>query len=600
MNPYVRFLKNLDKPPSTVEREQFQKVMLDCIEPGVGYSVFFLIGCAALYGHVPTVYLVICGCILLVDSVVKISLVKKFEKQNAEQRANPLWRRIIWLGAAFTGVFFGLLSLVLLIPLPQANLMVLAFTYLGVYMTSCWLGSSYLPVLVNKLVPLTLPLALAMIWVATPMLTLVSFALVFMSGMSLFYVRSIVRQHTELVYARQRIEHISENLTREKLAAEKLIIDKSRFIASASHDLRQPLHALGLFHSAIRSEAKNEKIHALMDSVDSSTSALNNLFEGLLDVSRFDSGAVEPVYEHFKIDCLATALYEEMFQMAKSVGLLLELKCDRCVVYSDKLLIEQVLRNLLGNAIKFTKTGSIVLSATCNNKIVSVSVSDTGPGIPEADIKTIFNEFHQIQRSNHHEDKGFGLGLAIVRRITELLDIPLKISPVEPHGVVFLLELPAGTESQAQALTVTSSAGETGSVATISKSRVMLIDDNVSILDGMQTVLMDWNVDCLTASSREQAIQCLQETGFIPDLLICDYHLALGENGVGVARAVCDYVGRDVPVIVITGDTLIDIAHARLTGLDVLYKPVSPGDLQTAIRANLDRDSLLSRDLVSQ
>lgn len=587
MNLAVRLREELDKPLSILEREQFQKVMLDCVEPGIGYSVFFLIGSVALYGHVPTVLLVVGGLMMLAEAVIKIGLVKKFEKQNVEERANPHWRRIIWSGGVYTGVFFGLASLVLLLPLPQTNLTVLAFAYLGVYITSCWLGSSYLPTAVCKLIPLTLPLTIAILWVGEPLSMLVSLSLVFMTGMSLFYIRSMVRQHADLIDARLNIEEISENLKLEKQAAEKLVVDKSRFIASASHDLRQPLHALGLFHSAIRSRSKDEKVHTVMDSVDKSTVALNHLFEGLLDVSRLDSGAIEPVLEHFRLDSLFSSIYDEFQQMAQTKGLVLEVNCGNCVVYSDILLLEQVLRNLLGNAIKFTESGAITLSASVNEDKVIVSVVDTGPGIAEKDLDNIFDEFHQTERSKYHEERGFGLGLAIVRRITRLLDMPLSLSSVHPSGACFSLEAPVGVEEKTRMLSGPQHIGDIKLNA-----RVLVIDDNVSILDGMQTLLFDWNIACLTAGSLEEAIQCLMETGFMPELIICDYHLSLGENGIDAARELCNHVGHDIPIIVITGDTTVDVDSFTATrGVDILYKPVRPGELRESIQRNLECSS---------
>lgn len=585
MNIYSWFQEQLNKPPPFLEQEQFEKVMLDCVEPGVGYTVFFLIGCAAVFGYVPSVYLGVCGCMVVSEAVIKINLVKKFEKQNSVERANPTWRRIIWSGAFYSGVFFGLLSLVLLLPLPQENLLLLAFAYLGIYVCSCWLGSAYWPVLVCKLIPLTLPLIIAFVWLATPMSLLIAIALLFVTGISLFYVRSIVRQHSQLVSARQHVEEISENLKMEKLAAEQLVVSKNRFIASASHDLRQPLHALGLFHSAIRASLKDDKIHALMDSVDKSTAALNNLFEGLLDVSRLDSGAVEAVYEHFEFDLFAISIGDEFSQLAQSKGLQLDIKCEPCVVFSDRLLIEQVLRNLLSNAIKFTEVGSIVLSAQYNKTGVSVSVSDTGSGIPENEIEHVFDEFYQAERSEHHVERGFGLGLAIVRRISQLLDMSLSVNTNEDQGVCITFELPPGDQKQVRhrPMPIPVSA----SPLNIS---VMVIDDNIGIVDGMKSLLIDWGVTCLAANSSEAAIQILQETSFIPDLLICDYHLSAEVKGPAVARAISEYLGQSIPLVVITGDTTITSDKSGgVEGHDVLYKPVRANDLREAILAKLKR-----------
>ena len=593
MNVIARFQDQLNKPPTALEQEQFRKVLLDCVVPGIGLSVFLLIGCIAVYGHVPTVYLVIPGCMMFAEAVLKISLVKKFKKQSTKERANPAWRKIIWLGGLYTGVFFGLLSLVLLQPLPQETRLILAFAYLGVYVCCCWLGSSYWPTLALKLIPLTVPLIVAFVWLATPMSLLIAFSLLYVTAVSLLYVKSIEKQHSELVYARQRVEEISENLKLEKLAAEKLVVNKNRFIASASHDLRQPLHALGLYHSAIRARLKDENIQSLMDSVDKSTAALNHLFEGLLDVSRLDSGAVEAIYEHFEFDAFVILMCEEFSQMAHSKGLQLEINSESCVIFSDTLLIERVLRNLLSNAIKFTEGGSISLSARYNETGVTVSVSDTGTGIDESEIEHVFEEFYQAEKSEHHVERGFGLGLSIVHRICKMLDIPLGIKANQHGGTCITLELPRGDKNKVR---------QTQTPIPLSRhsinTRVMVIDDNVGITDGMKSLLADWGVSCLTATSSEDALRVLKETSTVPELLICDYHLSADVKGPAVASAICKSVRRTIPVIIITGDTTINAEnYSDVKGIDVLYKPVRADDLRAAILASANPKTCATANL---
>jgi len=411
----------------------------------------------------------------------------------------------------------------------------------------------------------------------------VSLSLVFMTGMSIFYIRSIVRQHTELIEASERVEELNANLQLEKDAAEQMVINKSRFIASASHDLRQPLHALGLFHSAIRAHVQDDKIKTLMDSVDKSTTALNHLFEGLLDVSRLDAGVIEPEPEHFTIGSLFASMHDEFLELANSRGLQLEIKNESCVVYADKILVERILRNLLSNAIEFTEYGSVELSATGKDELVFIKVSDTGPGIPEKEIDRIFDEFHQIGRSTHHDEKGFGLGLAIVRRISLLLDVPLYVSPIDPHGTCFTMELAAGERALIEL------PEEIGVVEDIRpNTRILVVDDNVNILDGMQTALDNWQVDSLVASSYDEALQSLRETGFVPDLLVCDYHLSDGHNGVETANAICHQLSRDIPCIILTGDTTIE-SEISEDGIKrgILYKPVHPRKLREAIVSNV-------------
>lgn len=584
----------LDKPQSAAEQEQIRKGMLDCVMPGLGYSVFFLIGSAALYGHVPTILILIAGVSIVLEAVYKIGKVNVYRAQSATDRADPAWRRVIWPGALYTGFFFGLSALTMLLPLPSANLMVLAFSYMGVYIMSCWLGSCYMPIAIAKLVPLTLPLSIGFLFMGSITCLLVSFSLLITLSLSLIYIHGMVRQSGDLVNARHRIEELYLKLDKEKQSAEQLVIDKSRFIASASHDLRQPLHALGLFHSAIRARVDDDKIHSLMDSVDKSTGALNHLFEGLLDVSHLDAGVIEPDPEHFSVGSLFGSMHDEFQQLAHAKQLSLNITNDSCVLYADPLLVERILRNLLSNAIEFTDEGSVELAAFYNGNNVVLSVSDTGPGIPASEVENIFNEFHQIGRSAHHDEKGFGLGLAIVRRIAQLLDVSPEVTQVEPHGSSFSLELPAGSRE------LIARSNEVNVVEDIRVgTRIMIVDDNVTILDGMETALEDWGVDCLVASSIDEALQSLDETGFMPDLLICDFHLNDHRNGVAAAGIICKHLVADIPFIVITGDTSIESTEELVESeLQILYKPVRPGKLRESIVSNLRyaaRDELLQQ-----
>jgi len=580
LSAYWNKLKSeLDVPPYQIELEQRNRVMLGCVELGIGYSLFFVLGCVALYGFVPTYLLAIAGVMIVIEATWKISLVNKYRGQTDEERSNPAWRRVIWLGGLYTGIFFGLASLTMLLQLPIPNLTLLGIAYMGVYITSCWLGSVYLPTAVSKLIPMTIPLAIAMAIQGTLLNVLFALALVFTTGISLFYIRNLTRQSTELVSARLRIEDLYEKLSVEKHNADQAVIDKSRFIAAASHDLRQPLHALGLFLEAIRTRTTDKEIQSLMDSVDKSTGSLNHLFEGLLDVSKLDAGAIEPHVRHFGINAIFSTMEDEFNQLANAKGLELSFSNDNCVVCTDFILLERVLRNLLSNAIAYTEYGQVSLKAIQNKNEVSITISDTGIGIPETELDNIFSEFHQLGESAHYDGKGFGLGLAIVKRISDLLKFNIQVASSVGEGTRIELSLPAGDHHRvSEAMTPT-----TGDLVRPG-TRILFIDDNTSILEGMKSALADWDVESLLTNSYAEAVQSMDELKFTPDLIIADYHLAENDSGVSAALQIRERLSEEIPFIVVTGDTSIDSLPTNMTPAPpILYKPVRPEKLREAI-----------------
>jgi len=576
-----KLIYQLNKPQNAVEKYQRDKVILDCKELGIGYSLFFIMGCSALYGYVPTYLLIIASLMIVAEAIIKISLVYKYKAQNGNDRAKPYWRYVIWMGGLYTGIFFGVAALALLLPLPKPNASLFLFTYAGIYVTSCWLGSYYMPTAVLKLVPLTLPLAIALVLQGPPLHILMSTTLVFTTVISIFYVYGLTKQFAELNLANIRIEELNQRLSAEKQSAEQAVLDKSSFIAAASHDLRQPLHALGLFLGAIRNHSDDKKIHSLMDSAEKSTSALKHLFEGLLDVSKLDAGAVEPRPTHIKFSSLTSSLEDEFQELAKSKGLSLTIVDSSCVVYTDVFLLERVLRNLLGNAIAYTNQGSVSLKAIRFDDQIEITVTDTGIGIPDSELETIFSEFHQIEKKEPYAENGFGLGLAIVDRISRLLDYDLSVNSSLGQGTTFTIVVPEGeiNNTSEPLISPVLQTIQTG-------TKILFIDDNDGILDGLDAAMDGWNTENLFVRSYDEAIRSMNELDFVPDLIICDHHLKNSKHGADAALKIREKINRNIPFIIITGDTAIkDIGMTPPP--PILYKPVRPQELCEAIVLNL-------------
>ncbi len=373
---------------------------------------------------------------------------------------------------------------------------------------------------------------------------------------------------------------LADDLRLQKDRAEEANISKSRFLASASHDLRQPIHALGLFIGALRPRRMDGEARQLVDHIAGSVSALDDLFAALLDISKLDAGVVQPHLQPVAIGPLLGRLTRDYAAEAEAKGIALRLVPTTFIVRSDPVLLERVLRNLIANAVRHTVRGRVVVGVRRGGGL-RLAVYDTGPGIDAAERERIFEEFYQINNPERDRAKGLGLGLAIVRRITALIDAPLAFSSRPGFGSCFAVPLAAADDPPA---------AEPGIVeATRGSGLILVVDDEVSIQGAMTSLLTSWGYRVAVAGSLAEMQAQIATDAERPRLLICDYRLRDGVDGVEVIAALRKSFGIHVPAMLITGDTAPDrIESAQASGFLLLHKPVPSGRLRAAI-ANLIR-----------
>jgi len=367
----------------------------------------------------------------------------------------------------------------------------------------------------------------------------------------------------------------------QKELAEEANVAKSRFLASASHDLRQPVHALGMFVEALRSRELDADAHRLVGQIGASVAALDNLFTTLLDVSRLDAGVVAPNVHPFALQPLLRRICRDAAAEAERKGIDLILLPTSLAVESDPLLIEQILRNLISNAVRYTDAGRVVVGCRRGAR-VRIEVWDTGCGIAGDQQELIFEEFYQVGNPERDRSKGLGLGLAIVRRLTNLLDTPLAFRSRPGKGSVFSVSVaPASSKPVVEPLAE--------AVPEIVPPRtIAVLDDEIAIQDAMQTLLTTWGHSVIVAGSTDEMLAHFANSTR-PDLLICDYRLRGGENGITAIARLRSALQAKMPAILITGDTAPDrIREASASGCLLLHKPVPNGKLRAAI-SNLTR-----------
>lgn len=368
-----------------------------------------------------------------------------------------------------------------------------------------------------------------------------------------------------------------KQVTQEKQAANKAVVEKNHFLAATSHDLRQPLQALGLYINALESQVIEPVAADIISKIKDSNQAINDLLHGLLDISRLDANVIENRPKHTKLFNIANRLREEF---EPGLDDQVQFRClinENETAYIDPVLIERVIRNLLSNAFKYTEQGQVVLKSVRNESTLALIVSDTGVGVPEDKVDYIFTEFTQLRNPERDRNKGLGLGLSIVRRMCELLGIEYDFESTLGKGTQVTLQLPLGDP----ALVPITDNTETSNLKNIS---ILFVDDEQSIREGAQIMIESWQCQALIASGGEEAMKRIHEHNETINLIISDLRLRDHENGINLIEMVREELNKDIPAIIVTGDTAVDrIELANRSNSVLLHKPIDVVELRRQV-----------------
>lgn len=377
---------------------------------------------------------------------------------------------------------------------------------------------------------------------------------------------------------------IEKALQIAKSQAEQANLSKTRFLAAASHDLLQPLNSARLFVSALAELPHSRQIRGLIDNVDVSLSSVEDLLGTLLDISKLDAGAVSPEIVDFPISSLLGSLTTEHMVLARDRGLTLRLVGSSAVVRSDLLLLRRIVQNFLSNAIRYTRKGRVLLGCRRVGDHIRIEIWDTGPGIPPDQIHAIFEEFHRLQKEGGPGDRGIGLGLAIVKRAAKMLDLPIGARSVVGAGSVFSVTVPRGTRP----LSTASAARSDGALRQLRGASVLVLDDQPSVLAGMEALLRGWGCTVATAGTGDEALDRLTQGPRPPNVVIADFHLEGGNTGVQEIGRIRQAAGQAIPGIIITADHNPKTqALVKQQGFWLLRKPVKPAQLRSLLSSVL-------------
>lgn len=376
-----------------------------------------------------------------------------------------------------------------------------------------------------------------------------------------------------------RIAAATQQFLEQKESAELANLAKSRFLAAASHDLRQPLHAIGLFVGALSHKIRFPEVRSLVDKIEESVTTLESLLNALLDISRLDAAVVTPQFATFPIEVVLRQIGNEFTPIAASKNLRFKVRASHAIVSCDPMLLKRIVGNLVANAMRYTEKGGVFVGCRKRGDTLRLEVWDTGPGIPAEHREHIFEEFYQVDNARRDRNKGLGLGLAIVDRMARLLGIQVGFTTQPGRGSRFYIELPLVSELP-QPVYLSDPEPE----AQVGGMHIVVVDDERAVLEGMAALLHGMGSHVITAESLEEAVHRLRESACQPDLILSDYRLGTTQTGIDVILALRKEFGASIPAILISGDTSLETLHnAEVNNLEILHKPVNTAKLNQVL-----------------
>jgi len=521
--------------------------------------------------------------LMCVCLVAHLKLCRNFRMADPADEAYGIWLRRFIAICAFEGLVWAYGGIALFDPsnFLQELIVLLVFSAVAsgavsVFGANIWAYSLFF-------FPIILPHLAFAIFYPFPMHWLLAVLIVLYLAAMTSIAHNINAQAVESLSVQFDNLELAAQLRVEKERAEEANIAKSRFLASASHDLRQPLHALSLFVGALDGRPLDAESRDIVGNIAESVAAMDMLFASLLDISKLDAGVVTVDIQQVELSRMIERICRDFEGEAKMKGVMLRRNHPPSVmIESDPVLVERILRNLISNAVRYTDQGRVVVVARIERETrrVRVEIWDTGKGVPEAEAVNIFREFYQLGNPERDRAKGLGLGLAIVKRMATLIDCPISVTSKLGKGSVFKVSFPLGDQQLPDAEIATPAVQ-----GNIDTCLILVIDDEQAIREGTSRLLQSWGHSVVTAGSGAQMLAQIAERRDQPDLIICDYRLRDEETGTAVIELLrSEFNDDELPAILVSGDTdPARLAEIEESGILLLSKPVAPARLRTAI-----------------
>lgn len=526
----------------------------------------------------------ICLGLLLFMVVIRGGFYFNYKDKFDSKHLKPLALSLI-LGSALAGGLWATLSILYLPVSDQTFQLFLLLSLMAMAGGSAFTFSIYLPCYFAYIPATLLPITLQFFAMGGKFYnTLGIAASLYLLVLTIFNIK--INKNFKATLA-LRFENFSliEQLKEQKEEADRANKAKSKFLAAASHDLRQPLYALGLFTSVLDETIKYPKVKRVVEQIHASVGALTSLFDKLLDISQLDAGVIVVEKKDFLLGDVFDKLSKEFTKEAQEKNIKLTWPSQYPAVNSEPDLLERILRNYLSNAIKYTKKGRIDVACETLHEEVCVRISDTGIGISDATLQDIYEEFYQVSNPERDRQKGLGLGLSIVKRTANLLEHKISVTSTMGKGSVFSISLPQAKMLHIDNCDTTELTEQEISIQAENKL-VLIIDDEESIREGLTSMLNLWEYKVITATDLDDAMQQLQARNQQPDIIISDYRLRENRTGVEAIKAIHQEYNSEIPALLITGDVVPDrLIDMKNSNFQVLFKPVSTMKLRSFLRA---------------
>ncbi|HHI92174.1 MAG TPA: response regulator [Gammaproteobacteria bacterium] len=533
-----------------------------------------------LWGLFPAQSLIIWIALLYLVLSVRGLALRQYQK-STHATYFPHWGLVFALGSGLSGMLWGMTGVVFY-PVNSLEYQLFILIILtGMSAGAISTLTAYLPAFYAFVIPAMLPIGIMFLLEDDRMhITLGLMTFIYAFGMP-FFARNINRSLVETLKLRFENLQLVHELSFQKEEAEQANIAKSKFLAAASHDLRQPLHALMLFTSVLDESIKYPKVRKVVDQITASVDALQSLFNSLLDISRLDAGVLVVETSHFHLQPMFEKLANDYHLAAKEKGLELEFTMCKHAVHSDPALLEQIMRNFVANAIRYTNKGAITISCTDLKTSVRINVTDTGLGIPANKQHAVFNEFYQLGNPQRDRSKGLGLGLAIVERIARLLKHSIEVHSRPGEGSTFSIIVDKGNVAVMDDKKTPVAATQHNAIESLT---IVVVDDEPSIREGMQSLLETWGCHTIATATLHEAIDGLAKHQLTPDGIIADYRLDGEQTGIHVIQQLHAKYGNHLPALIITGDIEADrLREVSESGFQLLHKPVAPPKLRAFV-----------------
>ena len=575
---------------------------LTSVSMGLGAIIL----CIAMWSEVAATSMIAWGALIALNQLWRTALMRAFERMRPGDAAAPRWGRYWAAGSTVAGALWGGAA-VAMFPASPAYQSLLIVCLFGAALGGLNLTAVYKPSFYGFVLPALVPLIVRVAcvgdevhwFIAGVMSVVLAFVVGFGHRLNDVLTRSLAIRY-------ENIDLIGELKDRTRSAldarasAESANRAKSQLLAAASHDLRQPLHALGLYVAALAARARDAEWRPLVAHVESAANALEIQFAQLIDLSRLDAGVLTPEPIDVALAPLFARIRAEFAPQAAARGLSLTIVPTRLAVHSDPVLLERIVGNLVANGVRYTHRGGVLVGARRRGGRIAIDVVDTGIGIAPAHRLRIFEEFYRVKDDERSAPgrRGMGLGLAIVRRFADLLEHEIALESREGAGSRFrvLLSRSVAATPRPQRLRPGASCAEPATLPWCTGRVVAVVDDDAATLDAMQTLFETWGAVVACGDAIESLIATIGEVGRYPDLIVADLRLADGQSGIDAVRRLRHELGVPIPAIIVSGDTgtLAD-REARAAGLMLLQKPVVGATLRaTAMSLMSPRDVALN------